>query len=264
MALPPFDKYDFYHRSVQSPDTDADFLYQTYKDLRGVAPKVLGEDFCGTAQICASWVKKDPTLQAVGVDLDPEPIEYGAQHVLSKLTSEQKQRVRILKDDVRGSLPSIDVLCALNFSYFCFKERRDLVHYFSQARKRLTEGKGIFVLDIFGGSQCYEANEEETEHEEDGFSYFWDQDTLNPTNNHVQFHIHFQRKGEKKRERVFTYDWRFWSIPEIRDILIDAGFQKTTVYWEGTDEDGEGDGEFTPTSEGEECESWVAYIVAEA
>ena len=52
-----------------------------------------------------------------------------------------------------------------------------------------------------------------------------------------------------------------WGIAEIRDVLDDAGFSKTYVYWEGTDSDGEGNGEFTLTEEGEECESWVAYIV---
>jgi hypothetical protein len=35
------------------------------------------------------------------------------------------------------------------------------------------------------------------------------------------------------------------------------------VYWEGTDEDGEGDGEFTETSTGEPDAAWVSYIVAE-
>jgi hypothetical protein len=117
-------------------------------------------------------------------------------------------------------------------------------------------------MDCFGGSECYEANEEETDHEDDGFSYFWDQDSYNPITNEAQFYIHFQRDGETKREKVFSYDWRLWSIPELRDILTDVGFKKTTIYWEGTDENGEGDGVYTPTEQGEDCESWVAYIIA--
>ena len=61
---------------------------------------------------------------------------------------------------------------------------------------------------------------------------------------------------------AFTYDWRLRSIPELKDILEEVGF-KCTVYWEGTDEDGEGDGEFEPAEQGEDCESWVAYLVCQ-
>ena len=49
--------------------------------------------------------------------------------------------------------------------------------------------------------------------EEDDFSYFWDQDTYDPINNFAMFYIHFKRKGEKKIEKAFTYDWRMWTIP---------------------------------------------------
>jgi len=62
---------------------------------------------------------------------------------------------------------------------------------------------------------------------------------------------------------AFTYDWRLWGLPELRDIFIDAGFSSVDCYWEGTDEDGEsGDGIFTKTEEGEACLSYVAYLVA--
>ena len=69
--------------------------------------------------------------------------------------------------------------------------------------------------------------------------------------------------GQKKNERVFTYDWRMWSIPELRDILFEVGFKKTHIYWEGTTKAGEGDGNFTRTEKGESCLSWIAYIAAE-
>ena len=62
---------------------------------------------------------------------------------------------------------------------------------------------------------------------------------------------------------VITYDWRIWTLPELTEMLIEAGFKKATVYWEGTDENGEGNGVFTPTTEGEADAGWIAYIVAE-
>ena len=48
-----------------------------------------------------------------------------------------------------------------------------------------------------------------------------------------------------------------------REVLDEAGFSKSTLYWEGEDEDGEGNGEFTPEDRGEADLAWIAYIVAE-
>ena len=56
---------------------------------------------------------------------------------------------------------------------------------------------------------------------------------------------------------------RLWTAPEIRELLIEAGFRNPTVYWEGEDEDGEGNGEFTPEEKGEADLAWIAYVVAE-
>ena len=62
--------------------------------------------------------------------------------------------------------------------------------------------------------------------------------------------------------RAFTYDWRLWSLPETRDVLADAGFRKTIVYWEGEDAKGDGDGNFRPAKTAECCATFVAYIAA--
>lgn len=45
-------------------------------------------------------------------------------------------------------------------------------------------------------------------------------------------------------------------------MLMEAGF-RPSVYWEGTDEDGDGNGVFEKTMEGEADAGWIAYIVAE-
>ena len=70
--------------------------------------------------------------------------------------------------------------------------------YFRSAYQSL-HPKGVFILDIFGGSACQEANEEETIHET--FSYFWDQDSFNPITHDAQFYIHFKPKGGPKKEK---------------------------------------------------------------
>ncbi|MCB0413255.1 MAG: class I SAM-dependent methyltransferase [Bdellovibrionales bacterium] len=260
-SVKEFDKYELYLKSVQSPENDVKFLNRLYKELRGKKATILREDFCGTFNISCEWVKLDSSNKSIGVDLDPEPIQYGKQTSFLSLTDKQKERVQILQKNVLDpALPKADIVDAQNFSYSLFKTRKQLLEYFSMAHKGLNKD-GIFVIDCFGGSQCMEPNEEETEH--DGFSYFWDQDSYDPVTGEAMFYIHFKRKGEKKREKVFTYDWRLWSIPELKEVMEDAGFSKVHVYWEGTDEEGEGDGEFTRVTQGEDCESWVAYVVGE-
>lgn len=254
-----FDKYWYYLNSVQAPDVDAEFFLQVYKDARKRNPTSLREDFCGTFAVCCEWVKLNPKFQAIGIDLDSEPIEWGKKTFLPKLTESQRNRVAIMKANVMDpSLLTTDIVVAQNFSFFLFKKREELKAYFQNVYKTLDQD-GIFVTDCFGGSACYEPNEEETVYKT--YSYFWDQDNFDPVSNETLFHIHFKRKGEKKRTKVFTYDWRMWSIPEIRELMKEVGFKKTIIYWEGTTKSGAGDGVFKATEKGEDCDSWIAYIV---
>lgn len=254
-----FDKYKYYRESVQSPENDVVFFDNLYKENFNKEAIVLREDFCGTFAICCEWAKLSDQKKAIGVDLDVEPINYGMSHNLSILNEEQKQRINILQKNVLSpDLPPADIVAAQNFSYFLFKEREQLKEYFANVYKGLNSD-GLFLIDCFGGPAAQTANEEETEHE--GFSYFWDQDSFNPITNHATFYIHFKLKGEEKREKVFTYNWRMWSLPELQEIMKEVGFKDVHVLWEANDEDGEGNGEFFRAEQGEDCEAWVAYVV---
>ena len=64
-------------------------------------------------------------------------------------------------------------------------------------------------------------------------------------------------------QKAFTYVWRLWTLPELRELLAEAGFSRSTVYWEDADDDGEGTGVFRPKAHAEQEQAWVAYIVAE-
>lgn len=260
-----FDRYAYYLRAVQAPDVDCEFISDTYKELRGTRPTSLREDFCGTFAICCDWVRQSKKNTAIGVDLDPEPLNYGREHYLSQLNKDQQSRVELVQGSVITAKPSkVDVIAALNFSFYIFKSRLLLRKYFTQARKGL-KPNGLFIVDSFGGMACQEPNVEKTKigGSKNGFYYYWDQTSFNPVNHEALFHIHFQRPGEPRRDKVFSYDWRMWTIPEIREAMMEAGFLHTHVYWEGSTRSGKGNGVFTRSEHGDECDAWVAYIVAE-
>lgn len=256
-----FDKYDLYLKSVQSPENDAEFLLKVYRELKGRSPKIFREDFCGTFVLSSEWIKLNRKHISHSVDIDPEPLQYGKTKYFQHMTPDQQSRMHIHEKSVLDKdLPKADVSVAMNFSYFIFKKREMMKAYFANSYRALQEG-GIHVIDLFGGSLCQEENEEQTKHK--NFTYYWDQASFDPVSNEAKFYIHFKVKGQSKTEKVFSYDWRMWTIPELRDLLLEVGFKKTHVYWEGTTKKGEGDGNFTRTEKGEECQSWIAYIVSE-
>ena len=168
------------------------------------------------------------------------------------------------------------ITCAFNFSYFLFKERKALLQYFKCARKTLRK-EGIFMLDAYGGADSMREMVERREH--DDFDYLWDQNRFDPITHTVVNHIHFEFEDGSRIKRAFTYEWRLWTLPEIRDLLLEAaeparptplrrllleaGFSEVEVYWEGTDHDtGEGDGTYHKAVSAADDPAWVSYIVA--
>ena len=255
-----FDKYYYYEKSVQNPSNEVEFFNDKYFELKQRKALTLREDFCGTGAISCEWVKQSPEHFAWGVDLDPEPVEYGKKHHLTKIETEGQKRMTYLLDNVLSvKTPKVDVCFAFNFSYFIFKQRKELLKYFSQVRESLNDD-GVFFIDLFGGPDSQTLMTDVMKH--DGFKYYWECQHFNPINQHCRFAIHFKRKGEKKRKDVFVYEWRMWVMSELRDILAEAGFSKTVSYWEGEDDEGGGDGEFYATEEAENCDAWVTYIAA--
>ncbi|MEK6627779.1 MAG: class I SAM-dependent methyltransferase [Bdellovibrionota bacterium] len=255
----PFNKYELYNQAVQSAAEDVKFYNKIYKKIRkSKKPMILREDFCGAGAISCEWVKLDKRFKSCGLDLDREPMDYGRKHYISALNNDQQMRIALIKKDVLSpGLPVADIAIAVNFSYFFFKKREVLKRYFDNVYKSLNQ-EGLFVVDIFGGTQCTDAIEDKTKHK--NFTYYWDQKNFDPVTNEAYFEIHFGYKG-KKYEGVFSYDWRMWSVPEIREIMLEVGFQDTRVYWEGNDKTGNGNGVFSVVKKGESCESWIAYVV---
>lgn len=255
------DRHALYQLAVQSPVEDVRFLTRVYRALRGKEPRHLREDFCGTALLCTAWVRGRKPRTAEGFDISAETLAWGLAHNFPPLGA-RAERIRLHQSDVR--LPSArrpDVRCAQNFSYFVFKRRAELLEYFRRARADLAKG-GIFVIDIYGGPDAMN-EEEDVRAIEDGFTYVWDQRRYVPATGDYEAHIHFRFNDGSELKRAFSYDWRLWTLPELKDVLRDAGFRRVDSYWEGTDAAGEsGDGIFRRSERGENCPAWVTYLVA--
>ncbi len=260
----PFDKYALYEKAVQSPEEDVLFARKTYCELKKTNPKTLREDFCGTFQLCCEWVKLKKDHKACGIDVDSKPLHYGKTHHFLDLSEDQKRRIEIYKKSVLASnLPKVDIALAQNFSYYLFKERKDLKKYFKNVHKHLNQ-KGVFFLDAFGGPDSEIESEDQVDHGD--FVYYWEQEHFNPVTRSIICSIHFKKKYQKKKRSVFVYDWRLWTLAELIDLLKEVGFQKIHCYWEGVDSQGEGNGIFKlvkKEKDCEACESWVTYLVCE-
>lgn len=262
------DKHELYQRSVQDPPTEIAFVDRVYRRSFGRRPLTLREDFCGTALFCADWIKSHRQRQAVGVDLDAATLAWGTEHNLEPL-GEPGERVTLLQQDVRAALPpslsgTIDVALALNFSYWVFKSRKELVAYFGAVRESLGK-EALFVLDVYGGPLSMQSMEEEDLERtrvKGGFTYVWHQAKFDAIDHSILNHIHFEFKDGTALRKAFTYDWRFWTIPEIAECLSEAGYGASRVYWEDEDEEGEGTGVYRARKRAESQGAWVAYIIA--
>ncbi len=259
---PEPDKYALYERAVQLPEADVRFLDRVFRRHAGRTPQRLREDFCGTAAIACRWVASQPERRAWGVDIDPEPLAWGRAQHLPELGSDARKRIELVRGDVRtASHPKVDVTIAFNFSHYVFKTRDVMRAYFTKARSTLRRD-GLFVIDAFGGSDAHKTIVETTRH--DDFTYRWEQSYFDPISHDLRCHIHFELAGGPRMRRVFSYDWRLWTLPELKELLLEAGFRAVSVYWEGTDpRTNEGNGIFRLRKTAPDDPAWVSYLVAE-
>lgn len=255
------DKYVLYEKSVQATDFEYEFIDTNFQRIRGRTATLLREDFCGTAKMCCEWVRGRPDNQAVGVDFDPEVLDWSRNNHIAGLESEQRARVTLLQNDVRSvKTDPVDIVLAMNFSWQIFEERKVLVDYFASVRNSLVDD-GILFMDSFGGYEAYQEIEEKTKHK--GFNYIWEQESYDPVTGHMVCNIHFTFSDGSKMEQAFHYEWRLYGLPELKEILLDAGFSNVTIYLQGWDENDEPDGEFIPAGHADADPGWIAMISAE-
>ncbi len=263
------DLHYLYEASVQGVETDLDFAARVFKNKRGRKPTDLREDFCGTAALACEWVRRSPKHRAWGIDIDRPTLDWGLEHNVSQLGPKAGPLKLLCADVMKVKTPPPDLVMALNFSYCIFKTREQLRCYFKKAYTTLN-ADGLFIVDLYGGTEAIEAKLEPRDVEAftaaDGtkvpaFEYIWDQAEYNVINHHVVNHIHFKVPGIRKIKKAFTYDWRLWTLPEIQELLIEAGFKSAEVYLHDWDKDGESDDIYRRRTNYENALGWVAYIV---
>ena len=259
------DRHELYELSVQCAEAEIDFVDAAYKRIRGRKARLLREDFCGTANVCCEWVRRGGKRRAVGVDLDGEVLAWGRDNNVARLGKKQRERITLLQHDVlevRTEAP--DIILAMNFSYWLLEQRPLLLKYFRSVHEALGD-EGVFFLDAYGGDDSFREIEEPRQIDDggDGFTYVWEQASFNPIDHHVVCYIHFGFPDGSELRKAFTYEWRLWTLPEVRDLLTEAGFRRVTVYWQGWDKHGEPDGDFNPATRADADAGWICYVSAE-
>lgn len=256
------DRHKLYQRSVQVPEHEAWLLDRIHKRAFGKPARVLREDFCGTFAVCCEWVKRGKDRRAIGVDLDPEPLAWGRKHNLSRLKEAAQGRVQLMQEDVRRVVgPKADIVTAENFSFWIFKTRPELREYFRAARANLAR-RGVLVLDMMGGGESMAEDHQDFKSYR-GFEYVWDQARFDPITHHCTNHIHFRFPDRSELKRAFTYHWRFWTLPEVRELLLEAGFRDVHVYWEDTNRrTGKGTDVYRIRKHADGDPAWICYVAA--
>lgn len=251
------DRHALYQQSVQSPSYEVFLLSRIFERHTGRAPLVLREDFCGTALLCAEWVKSKAARTATGLDIDVPTLDWGREKNVATLGDAGK-RITLLEQNVlEKTKPSFEVICAFNYSYSIFKTRALLRSYFEAAYASL-KPEGVLVLDGFGGWDAQQTCREPRKLK--GFTYVWEQAAFDPTTSDFLAHIHFEFPDGTKLNKAFTYDWRLWSIQELRELMTEAGFVDIDVYWEGVDEKGEASGTFERVTKTTNDPAWNMYL----
>lgn len=255
------DKYDCYQRSVQEPEAEIRVIERVFARERGRPARSLREDFCGTAAMSCAWVGRHRRNSARGVDLDSECLDWGSRHNLRRLDPEQQSRVKLIQGDVLdvGHEP-VDVTVAFNFSWSIFLTRPALLRYLRAARATL-RSDGLLFLDVYGGPEAQQPSR--VRRRCTGFTYVWEQRAFDPIGCIGRNAIHFEFKDGSALRNAFRYEWRLWSLPELRDLLLEAGFSNSQVLWEGTDRTtGLGNDVFSRRERADAALAWVAYVVA--
>jgi hypothetical protein len=264
-----------YRWAVQDPITQARVLQLIYARTHpGRIPTLLREDFAGTAMDSIAWVAMCEGRQAIAVELDGPTLEWARRRARALLGA-RADRLTPIQGDVLQvrppDVPPAQVVAALNFSIFGFRERHVLRAYFEQARRGLSE-HGVFVANAFGGPDRLRAHTRTAtvadraglpgETPPAPFEYQWEQRSYDALTAQVDCRIHFARDGEPgfPVRDAFRYAYRIWTPRELVEIAREAGFREVQVWQHTHDADA---GVFLgPVERLAAADRWIVYLVA--
>lgn len=261
------DKLALYIKAVQSPDHEIDFVTKEFARIRSRPLRFVREDFCGTAISACEFVKRHRENRAVALDLHKPTLTWGMKHNVAKMDDAAQKRIKLLARNVLtpgAEAMGVEAVLAMNFSYWIFDTRESMLKYFRVVHKSLARD-GVFFMDVHGGYEATKEMTERTKRYAGGgrwFKYVWEQKKFDPLKNRAECRIHFEFEKGPAMKNAFIYRWRVWSVPELRELLTEAGFKSVTVYLEGDDGHGGGNGIFRPKAIGDADASFIAYIVA--
>lgn len=234
-------KHYFYEQAVQNPPETVSLIKKICREVGEGEYLSLREDFCGTGKIACEWVRSNPDAKAMGIDISAEVLGQAMERHASKLTDKQKSRIRFVEGNVvystgiarQENWGTFDVAHAGNFSYNCLKDRNSLREYFRSVASTLRKQGGVFILEGAGGPGfCTEDKEISDVEMSNGHTieYCWHQKKYSQTTGELLAAIHFKTPDGKVMKNAFVYDWRVWTVPELRELLIETGFSKVEVF----------------------------------
>lgn len=248
------DKHDLYELAVQSPTQTALFLHAAHAGY----PEVICDDFCGAGAVARAFVSAFPSATAIAIDHDPEALAA----LKARCDEELAGRITARKANVLTTRASADIIAALNFPVGYFHDRSSLLTYFRRCRARL-KPRGILVIDTYGGPSAFQTGRYDVRLD-NGVRYTWEQREANPLTARVLNAMHFEIPRQAALRNAFVYDWRLWSVPELRDALNEAGFTRSDVFLSmGSSIDAQGRLRIAPAQAPESLDDdYVAYLVA--
>lgn len=218
-------RHDLYERCVQNPAALVPFLVA----LHGRSPRVLAEDFCATAAISREWLRVVPNGEAHAVDHNVEAIAEARRRCDSPGLQLE------CEDVMDAAAPAAEVIFVGNYSIGYCHERPALVRYLARCRGRLAE-HGIFVCDTYGGESAFRRGAIQRIvplNDRTSVRYTWEHRDANAWTGMVTNAVHFrvERDGTVVQDYTdaFVYHWRLWSVPELREAMLEVGFASVEV-----------------------------------
>lgn len=242
MLIDQYSIHDLYEAAVQDPKQEVDTILHLCEEMH-FKPQRLGEDFCARAKLCSEWVRRDKSYEAIGIDIDDylvksANVRFGVEGVEHRATAMARD-VLAYSDDFKP----VDLVHAGNFSWFYMLTRDELYRYLRSVKSRLRPG-GVFMLDHFGGygTACDGRADSKKSGEWlpiTGIPGYFRFECLhfNPATHYCVYTIDFLMDDGSHKLGAFTYHWRHWSLPEIREAMHEVGFYNIRTFFDVSEED---------------------------